>query len=659
MKKDRTQLCIGLFLTGWIFFFGTAVLSFAQDAVRQQKEAILKYKPSQPNVDVDYPSENDLAQCRLITFKEGGYVGNCLTAADGSTPLRVLCRKDAPNPSGQKADEKTPPTAEQIWYYKNGVEVFRDDYLNGECRWLGDAGQRWGVRKGKTSVEIDHWKSISPEEATSEAVAALADGDEARYRRVALSQEDLAALKINGPIADELAKQVETLADFGALSDRLAIPDGIKWGAFNGNHPALLPQGRYGLSTDLPVYFNSSVVLMDPNDPSRSHQLYIGDLVKIGDVWKIVGLPSGEPFGQPSDKVTVASTLFPSTGDGGVTGISDGAEAYAEWWKQLTDAMQNLEQASADQAPDMCEKIYQLYLDIGKNIKDANEQVNFFKEAANFLLSEIRSLRYPQGMTKLAELFESLKNSGNTELAAYVRLRQLTGEYYAAILDTKATNSDKIKADEHYKEALAAFADEYPKTPASGEALMYLAQEKEYLQENDAALSYYNSVAQDFAQTEIGLRAAGAVKRIGSVGQKFSLPAGWTYSDGSAVEIPTGKKTVLFCWVSWSLNPNDFAALKQLLADHSELAVVGLSLDGSQQVFQSAIEGLGQLPWKNIFVPAADSGEASESPAAFDLGIQAAPMFILLDEEGKMLLPNILTVDDLKLRLEPAKSATP
>lgn len=616
----------------------------APDAAAAQRalQSVLATKPSQPDVDVDMIPPDDIAKCKTVPFREGGYSGQMILGPDGTTPLRVLCRRDTPT-AGK--EEK----AEQLRFYRNGVEVFRDDFVNNESRWLGDAGTRRGIRNG---ARIEHWTVLSPEEATAEAVAALVTGDEDRYRRVALTEEDLAALKMTGPVADELAKQIASIADFKALAERLAIPAGIQWGAFNGNHPALMPAGRNDLAADLAVYFNATVVLMNPDDPTQSHQLYIGDMVKIGEVWKIVGLPAGEPFGQPSDKITIASILFPAAD--GAAALAQGDNEVNEWGPQLSAAFEALEKASPDQAAVECEKIFKLYMTLGEKIPA--EQSNFIRQAADFLMNESQSGRYPAGGEKLAQLHELLANQNvGRDLISYIRFRQLTADYYNASRKAGMSPDEMYDVGKQYREKLADFADEYSRTPAAAEALLQLAQDKEFVQENDAALNYYSTIAEDFPQTVIGRRAAGAVKRLSAIGQPYRLPGDWKYADGSAIEMPAGKKTVIFCWAAW-MNPSDFDKMRQIAADHPDLTIIGVALDGSAEIVQAALAKIGTTPWKSVFIPNDEqAAETAVSPTALELGTQGAPLILLLDEEGKLLLPNISMVDDLKNRLAEPK----
>ena len=173
-KKFLPLLAAGLFLMT------------VASAAAQSTEDILKAKPSQPDVTIDTPSGDDIAKCKVVPFEEPGYAGKLLYGPDGTTPLRVICRQSSSK--GNKVEE--------VRFYKNGVEVFRDNYVAGECRWMGDAGSRWGVRNRSG---IASWKAITPEEATAEAVKALTSGDLDRYKAVALSEKDIQNLGITGP----------------------------------------------------------------------------------------------------------------------------------------------------------------------------------------------------------------------------------------------------------------------------------------------------------------------------------------------------------------------------------------------------------------------------------------------------------------------------
>ncbi len=606
----------------------------------QTVEQILKQKPSQPDVTIDTPAPEDVAKCKVAGFSEGGYEGKVLYGPDGSTPLRVICRQ-----AGSKEKNNR---VEEIRFFHNGIEVFRDNLITGEARWLGDAGTRI-ARRGQGGLT---WISITPEETSAEVVKALATGDLARYKAVALTVEEIKGLGLTGAVADELTKQAESVdSGFASFASSLNLPQDVQWGAFNGNHPGLMPKGKNGLSVDLPIYFNSGVVLMETADGgSRSHQITISDMVKVGDVWKVVGLPAGEPFGSDSGQVSVGSVFFPTMGGEGGRGITEQEEDYSQWTDRLQQALGELEQASPDQIASKCDEVFNLYMEIA--MKLPQERDNFIRESANFLMGQIRDGHYPDGVKKLEGLYDILKKEGNNrELTAFIRLRQIGGEYYAILSDPAVRDGDKMNAGDEYKENLVAFADEFPRTQAAAEALMTLALDQEYIQENDGAVNYYTTVAQDFPNEPIGQKAAGAVARLTSVGKAFPLPAEWKYTDGSAVgSLAAGKMTVLFCWASWSYNPEDFDMMKRIAA-RGDVNVIGISLDQEAADAQEILKRIGSMPWKNIFVPG-NAADVTNSPTALALGMQAAPMMVVVDAQGNTLLPNVMSVADLEVRLD-------
>lgn len=593
-------------------------------------EQILKVEPTQKDVPADVPADHEIAQCKIIEFSEGNYHGVCLTKPDGNTPLRVWCA-----PEGAR-------TVEQVRFFRNGIEIFRDILgSDRQCRWLNDQGSRWANLNEEK--EITSWRSITPEEATSEIVAALASGDLNRYKRVSVSRDDLKDLGISGNLLAAVQERVNSLdSKFVEFSRSLKIPSKTQWAAFNGNKPALLPQGSNGFSRDVPAYFNSSVVLVNKENSAQSHQIYIGDLIRIGNVWKIVGLPVGEPFGKSGGDLSVSSVFFPTQSEAG--GVH-GAGNYNLLAEQLNEMYKNLETVSPEEYPALCEKTYTTLLTLAaQNPKEENELI---MQASDLLFTAVQRGRYPQGVEKLAELFETFKNHSNQELVSHIKLRQIEAEYFVKTQTSPPPKkSDLEKAQNKHTEDLNAFVETYPKTSAGALTLMYLAQDLEFLQEDEQAISRYATVAKNFSNTNMGRKASGAIRRIESVGKVYSLPK-WKYLEGGEFNLIDykGKPLVIFFWASWI--PNDINSMIQLLEKKKNFNVVGVSLDGSPEEAAGFIKKFGKtLPWKNV----CEKG-GFEGPCAIESGIQNVPLMIFIDAEGKVVRPNVSTVSELEVLL--------
>ncbi len=631
MHKDhRFNKRIGragrLALTICLIFVGST-------AFAQNRDQMLSRVPTQADVDVDYPSDDEKPNCKVKAFKEPGYQGVALYKPDGTTLLRVWCAQIKAS-----AGKETKATVEQIRFYKDGQEVYRD-VLGKEARWLNLGGSKRGAF-GADKKTIAKWLAISPEEATKEIVAALASADFARYQRVALSENDLASLKLSGAVADEIQKKAQEVNadDFAKLAQTLALPEDVRWGAFNTSAPGTIPEGE-GFGEDLTVYYNSAIVVMKADDATQSQQIYVGDLVKIGDAWKIVGLPSGEPFGQATGAVSASSLFFPAAGAASAVDV-DGANQVGEIGAALTEAFQKLEAASPQEYPALCDQTVDLMLNVAESNPQTREDM--ISQAVDAVFNGVQSGMYPNGAQKLQELAEKYDDSISVGLKARIRHRQITADFYAvAQAQPQPKPADLNKAQEKYSEELTAFVEEYASTDAGAEAAMNLALDQEFMMDNEAALSYYRQVAQNFAESTVGKRAQGAIARLRSEGGKPTLPA-MKYFGGGVCDLNAlvGKPTVVFCWGSW--DQESVNTMKRLA---TKVNVVGLNVDtapdpeNAQQYYQQIFQG---LPWKNVCDPAGFDG----APAVA-LGVQTAPWIVLIDKEGNVVRANITNVDDL------------
>ncbi|MBP5621126.1 MAG: hypothetical protein J6X44_03835, partial [Thermoguttaceae bacterium] len=381
-------------------------------------ERILERTPTQADVDVDTPTGEETPNCKVKNFKEGSYQGVALYKPDGTTLLRAWC---APTPT--KQGEKA--SVEQIRFYKNGQEVFRD-VLGKEARWLNTAGTRRGTLAPDKTIAA--WTVLSPEEATQEVVAAIVNNDFARFQRVALSEADMKTLGLTGPLAADVQKEIQSAnaANFAALVKALNMPEDARWGAFNTSLPATIPAGNDSVN-DLTVYYNAAVVVLKGDDASQNQQLYVGDLVKVGNVWKILGLPAGEAFGQATGTVSASSIFFPAAG-----GANAGAEATAdvgEFGAQLNEAFQKLDAATPENYASVCDQTVALLLNIAEN--NPSERENMLSQAVNVIFSGVQSGLYPQGAQKLAALEEACGDDVSDDVKALVKHRLIVAEFYA------------------------------------------------------------------------------------------------------------------------------------------------------------------------------------------------------------------------------------
>lgn len=625
MKKNTGRILFWLTGCVLILIFGSSV--YAQ----YTPEEILKVLPSQKDIAIDSPAAGEIPSCKIIEFSEGKFRGVCLTKPDGQTPLRVWC---APEGSSN---------VEQVRFYKNGNEVFRD-LLETErsCRWLSDTGSRWAVLN--SDKKIIQWKKISPEEATAEIVAALVTNDLQRYKRVSLSEADLQSLGLTEPLLSSVQEKVKAVdTDFAKVAAALKIPANVQWGAFNGSRPGLLAAGSRGVKEDIPVYYNASIVLVNKENTAQNHQIFLGDLVQINGVWKAVGLPSGEPFGKSGNEIRVSSVFFPISGDNGGA-LPEVSGDYTKLAEQLNEAYHKLESASDTEYAALCETTFSLLLNLAA--RNPNEENDLVMQASDLLFTAIQRGLYPQGVEKLNQLCETYKDSKNQELLAHLKLRQIEGEFFAKTQTNPPLKRTELEKEQtKHTDALIAFAEKYSNTNAGITTLMFLAQDFEYLQDDEKAIQYYSIVVKNSPNSPAGRKAAGAVKRIEAIGKVFALPA-WNYIEGGKVNAEefAGKNIAVFCWASWI--PEEIDQLKSFAAKNDNLAVIGVNMDSTPETAAEFLKSQ-KLPWKNV----CENGGLDGSNAVA-LGVQNVPLIILIDKNGKVVRPNIQNVSELEILLK-------
>ena len=254
----------------------------------------LRLKPMQKDVEYDTPAANEIEKCTIKPEKIAGKGGWVVKSGAGQL-LRSFVDNNADN------------TVDQWSYYKDGVEVYRDIDTNhngtaDQSRWLNTAGTRWGIDKNEDKT-IDVWQVISPEEVSAEVVAALRDGDAARFDRLLLTSAELSGLGFGRAKFEELEKRIAAApaAFLEYRKNQKIVGPGTTWAYFGGSRPGLVPLGTDDSTADITVYDN--VAALTETD-GKSGQVPIGTLIKVGDVWRLIDAP-----GEGGDRNLTGTTV--------------------------------------------------------------------------------------------------------------------------------------------------------------------------------------------------------------------------------------------------------------------------------------------------------------------------------------------------------------
>ena len=525
-------------------------------------------------------------------------------------------------------------------YYNNNVEVYRDvdedfDGRPDQYRWLGTEGSRWGLDDNEDG-RIDRWREISPEEVTAEIVAAAADGNAARFAAVVASPAEIKSLGLGKSQTKVLTDAAaDAIQGFKKWADRRdGVPEDAEWLQFAAAAPGVLPAGTAGSTRDVTAYENVVAMYTTGGDQIDSGQILVGTLVKIGDGWRAVRLPSmQDDSGQGAQ---FAGLIFGSSSPTAETSIGGGMDARTQQLvgrlEQLDGRLQVAKSAKEKRSlhSDRADVIESLIESAG----DAETRQTWVRQLVDTMGVAVQTGDYPDGVQRMRKI--SPKFAGRDQsLASYADYAAIGSEYV-----TKQTPSaDFAKVQDWYLEALEGFVQRYPRTTETAKAYLQLALAKEFEEKESDALDYYKKVATNFPGIDEGQKAAGAVRRLTSVGKPIDFAGRTIQGKDFRLASLKGKPVVIHYWATWC-EPckQDMKLLRRLQAAYARrgLEIVGVNVDGSRD---QAVDYLRKnpLPWTQLF---ADGGLES-SPLANRLGVQTLPTMLLVDPNGRVVRHNV------------------
>jgi hypothetical protein len=606
-----------------------AVCIFAQDTIPPDMlEKSLKLKPTQKDVDIDVPTAEEAARCK-IDF-HNGHKGYIVSNQQGIT-LRLFL------------DQKNEGRINQWSYFKNGVEVYRDIDTDGngtadQFRWLNSGGTKHGIDTNGDYV-IDHWKSISAEEVSKEIVLAVASNDVRRFLRVVLNADELKKLALGEEHNTAVVKKLETLnAGFADAVKTLQLGQEVHWYQLNDVIPGIVPAGTSGNANDnandLLVLENTwATVGVKADGKEATKQISIGTLISIGNNnWRAVDLP------KIYDENVVVSTFIPanallntlpqSTGP-----VNDESAVLITQYQTLAAGLPKAE----DRAKQYKDIVFVMLKIVSKSPTQEDREL-WVRLLTDTIMEAVQENAFPEGKAQMQQIFETFQKLGNTELAAYIRYRQMMVDFYTDMQSGK----DELKTYTTWLDNLEQLVKEYENTDTGIDAMLQLAVNKEMSDRSNAEpLKWYTKIAQVAAGKPVAEKAKGAIRRLNSEGQAVSYKT--TDINGKPFDIASfnGSYVLLVFWDS--KNAAEVAGIKtatDALAA-AGLKVVGVNLDTDTKAMQNTAAKL--TGWTQLH-----SSGGLDSPNAVYWGIQNTPHLILYGKDGKVVNPNVMNIETLK-----------
>ncbi len=614
----------------------SALLPGTAEAAQATVADALAVQPRQKDVDCDRPTAAEAERSTIRQEKVDGVAALVVRGPAGEI-LRAF------------ADTNGNRVVDRWSFYKDGVEVYRDidsthDTKADQSRWLNAGGTRWCVDTDGDGM-ADTWKVLSAEEATAEIVQALRDRDAAVFARLLPTAADLEAAGFTGPRLEEIAGRVEKAAvAFEALAKRQQrIGRQARWTSMLAPQPpGVLPAGATGVADDVTAYDNIVALVENAGGNGEgSGQIYVGSLVRCGAVWRPVDAP--QVMGETTEIADAVGFFAPQPGGALPAGVGSMED---ERLKPLVAKLQEIESrllqggvgdraAAAEEQVAVLEQI--------RAVCSPTDRGFWSRQLVETLAAYVQESLLPDGTAKLEAL--AGEAADDEPLAAFIAFRLAQARYSAAM---QQPDVDGEKLQNQWFEDLAAFVEQYPKAPEAAEAMLQLGFRDEFENREREAIERYRAVVAAFPDTSQARKAAGAVRRLESVGQPFLLSG--TTLDGKAVAVESmrGKPVLVHYW-STDCEPCkvDLARIRELYDRFGakRFAVVGVALDGEKARLAEYLAAK-PLPWPQLHEPG-----GLDSRLAEEYGVLALPTMLLMDAEGKVVDRNV-AITDLEKKLE-------
>jgi hypothetical protein len=169
------------------------------------------------------------------------------------------------------------------------------------------------------------------------------------------------------------------------------------------------------------------------------------------------------------------------------------------------------------------------------------EQLLHNKEIVDSLAAAYQTGQYPPALKALDELIKQ-----GDKLSSYAAFRKILADY--ALQAEESANL--VQTQKKWIANLEDFLKTYPKSDEVPDVLFQLASVNEFNAEEADARKYYGRLAAEYAETEPGRKAAGALRRLDLVGKPIDLKG--TGLDGGVVDSSkyAGRHLLVVFWTT-------------------------------------------------------------------------------------------------------------
>lgn len=628
--------------------FATACLLLSSAALEAadtpSAELALTFRPMQQDVEYEKVDKADYGQCKVEVERVGKASGWVVYGVDGQI-LRRFWDTNADN------------VVDQWRYYDRGYEVYRDMDTNfnnkvDQSRWMNIAGTRWGLDTNEDG-RLDQWKMISAEEASREAVMAMVTQDVARLNRVLVNSQDMSSLGLNDEVKERMTQDLKDVAQ--TMKSRVAgssvIKPGAEWVRFDSSMlmPYAIPTDEGKANKDLLVYENVMAIVEAGEEPGF---VQIGEMLQIGDVWKLTQIPApieGQTM-EITDGGALMQPMMVSSGDPTEMAESEVTPKMRELLTELQKLDENAPNPTST-AADLA-RYNSRRVDILRGLlaeaKTELAREQWLTQMIDGLAAAVQTGKYSEGVQQLTAIENDLRQQRpNSPLIPYTAYRRLLADYTVRLQNAPTDNTAREQLQTWWLEQLKSFVSSYPKSEDAADALLQLAITEEFGGKLEDAKKWYANLVRDHGKTDAGQRAQGALRRIELIGKPLTISGKGL--DGNPINLSAyrGKAVLVIFWATWCQPcTEDLPQIRALYDQYRAkgFEIVGINLDTQTSAIAPYIAQHGNK-WPHIAEP-----DGLEGRLAIDYGIISVPTMFLTDKQGNVV-SNSTSVEDLKEEL--------
>ncbi len=615
----------GAWLAAGLVMWGLVEEGTWAQAPSPTSQQALSFEPTQPNIDYERPAAADAEKCTIEPEKVGTTTSWVVRNAQGDILRRF---------SDTNADNRV-----DVWcYFRNGVEVYRDidsDFNKkaDQYRWLHTGGTRWAQDTNEDG-RVDSWKQITPYEVAEVAIQAIQRGDAELFGTLLATSSEINGLGLSKETAQRINQQVSSAQqEFGKFaSSQKTVTKDSRFLDFGASRPGLIPAGTDGSTKDVILYENAAALVDNAGKPE---QLYLGSMVQVGSTWKLLGLPSA---GEASPGEGPLNFAMPNPGGGPATSGNGPTEEMQKLMAELERLDAQSEQGDNRQQIARINQRAKILGQLATASPAGIEREQWHRQLADMLSASVQVQQNFGAIKQLEDLVTALKGQKASEdLIAHVEFRRLWAEYGRALSDPKA-GTDYAKIQAAWLESLEKFIKDYPKSPDAAEAMLQLGMSKEFAGEEEDAVSWYKRLSTEFAATDAGKKATGAMRRLDSIGKPFRLQGKDARGAQFSLASVQNKVVLVHYWATWC-EPckTDMKVIKDLYAKHGGrgFEVVGVNLDSNSEQAKNYVAS-EKIAWRQVYDQGGLDGELAN-----DMGVMTLPLMLLVDGKGNVVNRNL------------------